>query len=105
MRYSTLLFTLAASMESVATISGVTRARAMHVCGLGHGAEPECAGKLPVAGAGHAGDGADMSNPLQNNPQQRRSAGEKILSVVDVVMKICEALLGLFGRRSDDPKP
>lgn len=48
-----------------------------------------------------------MSNPLQNDPpkQQRRSAGQKILSVVDVVMKICEALLGLFGRRGDDPKP
>jgi hypothetical protein len=48
-----------------------------------------------------------MSNPLQNDPgpSQRRSAGQKILSVVDVVMKICEALLGLFGRRSDDPKP
>lgn len=46
-----------------------------------------------------------MSNPLQNQQQQRRSAGEKILSVVDVVMKVCEALLGLFGRRSDDPKP
>lgn len=47
-----------------------------------------------------------MSNPLQNDSRQnRRSAGEKILSVVDVVMKICEALLGLFGRRTDDPKP
>lgn len=44
-----------------------------------------------------------MSNPLQNNPErQRRSAGEKILSVVDIVMKICEALLGLFGRRQED---
>jgi hypothetical protein len=49
-----------------------------------------------------------MSNPLQNNPpppsSNRRSAGEKILSVVDVVMKICEALLGLFGRRTDDSR-
>ena len=42
-----------------------------------------------------------MSNPLQNAPQ-RRSAQQKILSVVDVVMKICEALLGLFGRRAED---
>lgn len=46
-----------------------------------------------------------MSNPLQNRSEQRRSTGEKILSVVDVVMKICEALLSLFGRRSEDPKP
>jgi hypothetical protein len=44
-----------------------------------------------------------MSNPLQNNPQ-RRTTTDKILSVVDVVMKICEALLGLFGRRKEDPK-
>lgn len=43
-----------------------------------------------------------MSNPLQNNPPQRRSAQQKILGVVDVVMKICEALLGIFGRRSED---
>lgn len=44
-----------------------------------------------------------MSNPLQNDPpKQRRSAQQKILSVVDVVMKICEALLGLFGRRQED---
>lgn len=45
-----------------------------------------------------------MSNPLQNDPPKRRSAQEKILGIVDVVMKICEALLGLFGRRNDDPK-
>lgn len=46
-----------------------------------------------------------MSNPLQNRgPENRRSAGEKILSVVDIVMKICEALLGLFGRRTDDKR-
>ncbi len=43
-----------------------------------------------------------MSNPLQNHPAERRSASDKILSVVDVVMKICEALLHLFGRRSED---
>jgi hypothetical protein len=46
-----------------------------------------------------------MSNPLQNDPPKRRSAGDKILSVVDVVLKICEALLGIFGRRKDDPRP
>jgi hypothetical protein len=46
-----------------------------------------------------------VSNPLQNDPAKRRSAGEKILSVIDVVSKICEALLGLFGRRKDDPRP
>jgi hypothetical protein len=46
-----------------------------------------------------------MSNPLQNNPpKERRSASDKILGVVDVVMKICEALLGLFGRRTDDKR-
>lgn len=46
-----------------------------------------------------------MSHPVQDHDRQRRSAGAKVLAVVDVVMKICEALLGLFGRRSDDPKP
>lgn len=44
-----------------------------------------------------------MSNPLQND-RPPRNAGARILSIVDVVMKICEALLGIFGRRSDDPK-
>ena len=46
-----------------------------------------------------------MANPLQNDPprpQRRRGAGEKILSVVDVVMKICEALISIFGRRRED---
>lgn len=45
-----------------------------------------------------------MSNPMQNETPNRRSAQQKILSIVDVVMKICEALLGLFGRRNDDTK-
>jgi hypothetical protein len=46
-----------------------------------------------------------MSSPLQGgSPKERRSAQDKILSVVDVVMKICEALLGLFGRRKDDSR-
>lgn len=46
-----------------------------------------------------------MTSPLQGGkPPERRSAQQKILSVVDVVMKICEALLGLFGRRSDDKR-
>lgn len=45
-----------------------------------------------------------MSNPLQNDPghPQRRGTAEKILSVVDVVMKVCEALLSMFGRRKGD---
>jgi hypothetical protein len=47
-----------------------------------------------------------MSNPLQNEPPvKRRDAGQKILSVVDVVLKVCEAILGIFGRRKDDPRP
>jgi hypothetical protein len=45
-----------------------------------------------------------MSNPLQNQPD-RRSNAQKVLSVVDVVMRICEALLGLFGRRREDKAP
>lgn len=45
-----------------------------------------------------------MSNPLQNDPghPQRRSTGEKILAVVDVIMRVCEALLSMFGRRKTD---
>lgn len=43
-----------------------------------------------------------MSNPLQNRSDARRTAGEKILGIVDVVMKVCEALLRIFGRRKED---
>lgn len=43
-----------------------------------------------------------MSNPLQNNPEQRKNTGEKILAVVDVLHQIVLALLGIFGRRKSD---
>ena len=45
-----------------------------------------------------------MSNPLQNDPP-RRSAVTKILSIIDIIAKIANALLFLFGRRSDDKTP
>jgi hypothetical protein len=44
-----------------------------------------------------------MSNPLQNAPPpERRSATEKILAIVDIIAKIANAILHLFGRRSTD---
>lgn len=35
-------------------------------------------------------------------PGERRSSIEKVLAVVDVVERICTAILRLFGRRKQD---
>lgn len=43
-----------------------------------------------------------MSNPLQNNPDQRSTTEEKARQIYDLVGILLNALLSIFGKRKSD---